>query len=281
MTIRTPLFCGTALAERIERVEAHFMAKAVEAARARRGDHVAFARDIAGGTATFAEADSPFNKVAGLGFAGVPTADELAQVEKAFHELGAPVQVELPNLADPAVGELLTERGYRLAGYENVLGIALDELPAVEPPAGVEIRPCRDGESDTALDILIEAVLVPDTEGSAAAEEFPREALGNAIRDMEAAGTRRYLALIDGVPVGTGSLRIADGIAYFAGTATSVPYRRRGVQTALIAARLAEAKAAGCDLATVTTGPGTKSQQNLQRRGFDLLYTRALLLLTP
>jgi hypothetical protein len=150
-----------------------------------------------------------------------------------------------------------------------------------EPPARIEVRPCRADESETALDILIEAVLVPDTEGSAAAEDFSRDTLGNAIRDMEAAGTRRYLALIDGDPVGTGSLRTADGIAYFVGAATPAQHRRRGVQTALIAARLAEAKAAGCDIATVTTGPGTKSQQNVQRRGFDLLYTRALLVLAP
>ncbi|GAA3431131.1 GNAT family N-acetyltransferase [Kutzneria kofuensis] len=281
MTIRTPLFCGTALAERIERVEAHFMAKAAEAARVRRGDQVGFAREIAGGIATYAEPDSPFNKVAGLGFAGTPTADELTQVEKAFHELDAPVQVELSNLAAPAVGELLTDHGYRLAGYENVLGMALDDLPAFEPPPGIEIRPCRDDESQLVVDILVESVRTPDTEGAAAAEDFPADALANALRDMDAAGTRRYLALIDGVPVGSGALRIAEGIAYFAGTATTVQHRRRGVQTALIATRLAEAKAAGCDIATVTTGPGTKSQQNVQRRGFDLLYTRALLLKTP
>jgi GNAT superfamily N-acetyltransferase len=280
MTIRTPLFCGTELAERLERVEARFMAKATEATIARRGDQVAFARAIAGGTATFAEPDSPFNKVAGLGFAGVPATDELANVEQAFHDLGAPVQVELSTLADPAVGQFLTDRGYRLAGYENVLGISLADLPAVEPPAGVEVRPCRDDESDTALDILLEAVLTPDTEGAATDEDFPREALGNAIRDMEAAGTRRYLALIDGVPVGTGALRISDGVAYFAGTATLAQHRRRGVQTALITSRLAIARSAGCDIATVTTGPGTRSQQNVQRRGFDLLYTRALLLKT-
>jgi GNAT superfamily N-acetyltransferase len=281
MTIRTPLFCGTALAERIERVEAHFMAKATEAARVRRGDQVAFARAIAGGFATYAEPDSPFNKVAGLGFGGVPTADELAEVERAFHDLDAPVQVELSNLADPAVGQFLTDRGYRLAGYENLLGLALDDLPVVELPAGIEVRPCRDDESEAALDLLIEAVLTPDTEGAAIDEDFPRDVLGNAIRDMETAGTRRYLALIDGILVGTGAVRIADGIAYFAGAATSPQHRRRGVQTALIAARLAVAKAAGCDIATVTTGPGTKSQQNVQRRGFDLLYTRALLLKTP
>jgi hypothetical protein len=49
------------------------------------------------------------------------------------------------------------------------------------------------------------------------------------------------------------------------------------VQTALLAARAADAAAAGCDIAVVTTQPGSRSQHNVQRRGFDLLYTRAIL----
>jgi hypothetical protein len=49
------------------------------------------------------------------------------------------------------------------------------------------------------------------------------------------------------------------------------------VQTALLAKRLADAARAGCDVAVVTTQPGSKSQQNVQRRGFHLLYTRAIL----
>ncbi len=53
------------------------------------------------------------------------------------------------------------------------------------------------------------------------------------------------------------------------------------VQTALLAARLTDARAAGCDVAVITTQPGSTSQQNAQRRGFDLLYTRATLLKHP
>ena len=33
----------------------------------------------------------------------------------------------------------------------------------------------------------------------------------------------------------------------------------------------------GLDVAVVTTQPGSKSQQNVQRQGFELLYTRAVL----
>lgn len=44
-----------------------------------------------------------------------------------------------------------------------------------------------------------------------------------------------------------------------------------------VAARLADAARAGCDVAVATTAPGSKSQQNVQRQGFHLLYTRAVL----
>jgi len=53
------------------------------------------------------------------------------------------------------------------------------------------------------------------------------------------------------------------------------------VHTALLSARLAGAAAAGCDVAVITTQPGSKSQQNAQSQGFDLLYTRAVLVKQP
>ena len=98
---RLPLFCDTALAERIERVEAELIAKASQATGRRRTDTAGFVISIAGGVATFAEEGSPFNKVAGLGFGGVPTAAALDEIERAFAACGAPVQIELAHLAAP------------------------------------------------------------------------------------------------------------------------------------------------------------------------------------
>lgn len=72
-----------------------------------------------------------------------------------------------------------------------------------------------------------------------------------------------------------------NGIAQFAGAATAPAHRRHGIQSALLAARLADATAAGCDLAVVTTQPASKSHQNAQRAGFDLLYTRLILVKNP
>ena len=55
---RIPLFCDTALAERVERVEAQLMAEASRAARRRRSGGDGFVIPIAGGVATFAEPGS-------------------------------------------------------------------------------------------------------------------------------------------------------------------------------------------------------------------------------
>jgi GNAT superfamily N-acetyltransferase len=275
---RTPLFCDTTLAARIERTEVDLMAAAAAAARRRSPGGAGFVHPIAGGVATFAEPDSPFNKVAGLGFDGVPDAAALEAVERAFGAVGAPVQIEISQLADPAVGAFLTGRGYRLESFENVLGRALEEEPEPLTAAGVEVRR-SDGDDDLEawLAVVVDGVAHPDEEGVPSHEAFPREAVEQAERDLLATGVTRYLARLDGILAGGAGLRIASGIAQLAGAATAPEHRRRGVQSALLAARLADAAAAGCDVAVVTTQPGSRSQHNVQRRGFDLLYTRAIL----
>ena len=280
-TGRSSLFCGTGLAGRIERVEAQLMAETSQAARRRRAGAAGFVIPVAGGVASFAEEDSPFNKVAGLGFGGVPSAAALEEIERAFAARGAPVQAELASLADPAIGARLTERGYRLVSFENILGLDLEDAPERVVPPGIEVRPSREDESGSWLDVVVEGFAHPDTEGIPWHEEFSREVLERAERDLVTAGARCYLAWRNGVIAGGASVRMAEGVAHFTGAATMPAHRRQGVQTALLSARLADAAAAGCDIAVVTTAPGSKSQQNVQRQGFDLLYTRAVLVKQP
>jgi hypothetical protein len=145
-TDRLRLFCSVELAERIERVEAQLMAAASEAAHRRNADSRGFVIPVAGGMATFSEDGSPFNKVAGLGFGGVPDADALEEIERTFAANDAPVQIELAHLGDPAIGALLTERGYRLESFENVLGLALTGERERVTPQGVEVRTSDDDE---------------------------------------------------------------------------------------------------------------------------------------
>jgi ribosomal protein S18 acetylase RimI-like enzyme len=227
--------------------------------------------------ASFAGEGSPYNKVAGLGFAGVPDSAALDEIERAFAACGCPVQVELAYLADPAIGALLTARGYRLESFENVLGRDLaGGFQPVTPP-GVEVRRSAADELEAWLDVVAEGSVHPDTQGVPSNEEFPREVIIGAERDGIAAGAVRYAGLLGGILAGGATMRIAEGVGQLTGAATAPAHRRRGVQTALLSARLADAAAAGCDIAVIVTQPGSKSQQNAQRQGFDLLYARAVL----
>lgn len=273
------LFCDVGLAARIERGESQLIAEGAAAAALRRPETPAFSLSIAGGQAVWAGAGSPFNKIAGWGFAGLPDPAELEALELRYAALGETLRVELASLGDPALALQLSGRGYRLVGFENVLGLGLPAAPALPPPLGVEIRPSTTEELAAWLDVVVSGFARPDTQGVPSDEEFPREVLEWAIGDLAATpGFHRYVALREGTLAAGASCRLADGIAQLCGAATLPEHRRRGIQSALLALRLADAAAAGCDLAVVTTQPGSKSQENVQRLGFSLLYTRAVLI---
>jgi ribosomal protein S18 acetylase RimI-like enzyme len=269
------LFCDTRLARRIEMAEVDLVRAANAAARQRHAP--GFLMPIAGGVASFADHGSPFNKVTGLGFVGVPEPEAIGRIERAFAAHGAPTQVELAHLGDPAIGAALTARGYQLVSFENVLGRALAVTDVPPPPSELDIRRSADDEFEAWLAVVADAAAHPDTEGLPWHEEFPRAIYEQAQRDSAHAGVRRYSALRAGVLAGGAELRLVDGIAQMAGAATAPAHRRHGIQSALTDLRLSDAAAEGCDLAVMVTQPGSKSQQNAQRRGFHLLYTRAIL----
>jgi len=275
-------FASTALAARIEAAEASLIADSAEATARRRPDEDVAVVPLAGGVAVYAGAGSPLCKVAGMGFGEPVDEERLEQVERMYAQRGAPVRVELASLADPSIGERLTRRGYVLAGFENVLARGLDADPPPRLPAGIEVSVSPQDELDRWLDVVVAGFAHPDTQGVPSDESFPREVLERVIADMTAAeGFVRYLARRGRELAGGASLRVHEGVAQLCGAATLPAHRRRGVQSALLAARLADAARRGCDLAVVTTQPGSKSQENVQRSGFELLYARAVLIKEP
>ncbi len=275
------LFGDVELAQRIERAEAALMRDAADAARGRSGDARARAIDVAGGVAAWARPGAPLNKVIGVGFEGPIDDDAWARVEELYLAQGEPVRFEVSTLAEPRVHESLSRRGYTLTGFEHVLGASLHEHEAVAA-VNVAVSDAGPDEVDLWIDTLVDAFAHPDEVPAGVPESFPRELLADLLRDSDSIpGWTRHLARIDGVVAGAASLRIAGDIAQLTGAATLPAHRRQGVQTTLLRTRLQRARAAGCTLAIVTTQPGSKSQQNLQRDGFALLYARALWVREP
>ena len=271
------LFCDTALAARIERFDRALMADATEAVRKRRGDVVRV--EISDGLGLWAGPDSPMNKVVGLGFENELDRSALGEYEAAVGTLNSPSQVELCSLARPDIAPILCERGYRLMGFENMSGLRLDS-PLPQGDAAVDVAPAGD-ETDDWIDVMVDGFGTPDRQGNASHEPGPPpELLRRAMSDFSSVPNfHRFLAHVDGEIAGAGGLRVDDGIVSLCGAATLPSFRRKGVQTTLLRHRLHWAAQQGCELAIVTTLPGSKSQQNVQRVGFRLLYTRAMLVL--
>jgi GNAT superfamily N-acetyltransferase len=277
------MFTTASLAARIEHAECGSLKELAAVAAERRTADV-FLRELGGGVATYLAPGSPTNKLFGLGFAPPPAVEELAAIEDAFAARGAPLHAEVSSLADPSVGKLLTSRGYQLIGFENVLGLALRSGDfEAELDLSIQISPVGPGESQAWMEAVTTGFLNPDTFDGPPSHEAPtRDELERVLGETFAASSfERILARQRGSVAGGASLRLQDGVALLAGAATVPEYRRRGVQTAMLRYRLREAARRGCDVAAVTTQPGSKSTDNVQRFGFAVLYVRAILLKTP
>jgi ribosomal protein S18 acetylase RimI-like enzyme len=65
-------------------------------------------------------------------------------------------------------------------------------------------------------------------------------------------------------------------VLFVFGTATRPRFRRRGLQRAIIARAINDARGTA-DVLMATTEPGSVSQRNFERLGFQVMYTRAIL----
>jgi hypothetical protein len=275
------MFVTTTTAQRIERAEAETTRAMAAALVGSTRAPDAFVRQFAGGWVAYVRQASPMNKVIGAGLDAILDENALAAVEAALHDKGEPVRVELATLALPEVARQLTARGYRLIGFENVLARGLDA--EVTRRAGpLRIERVHDGEALRVWrDTLLEGFASADASG-VPADVHTRAVIEAVVDDVLAApGFDRYVARVDGVVAGAASLCVRDGVALLTGSATLPAQRRRGVQAALIAARLDDARARGADLAIITTAPGTQSQANVMKQGFSLAYARAILVTEP
>jgi hypothetical protein len=270
------MFVSTTTAQRIERAEADTTRAMTEALIASGRAPGAFVRALGAGVAAWVRPGSPMNKVIGAGVEAPLDEAALAAVEEALRAHDEPVRVELATLAVPESGSSLTARGYRLLGFENVL---VRPLSAPGPARAPDVRIER-VTAETAgrwKETLVDGFACSDETG-VPVDQLSRDAIAAVIDDvLQTRDFDRYLAFAGGALAGAASMRVHDGVALLTGSATLAALRRRGVQAALIAARLEDAAARGAELSVITTAPGSQSQANVMKHGFTLAYARAIL----
>jgi len=272
------MFVDTTTALRIEQAEAKLTRAVTEAVLASGRAPKAVLRTLGGGVASYLRPESPMNKLIGLGFDTPIEPAALADIEQEWRARGELVRVELSTLARFESSDWLSTRGYRLIGFENVLvrRLTATVVPVARTPH-IRIERVDAATRATWQQATVNAITCPDETGLVV-DNLSRRLVEEVIEDvLEDHCFDRYLASVDGTLAGAASMRVVDGIALLSGSATLPAQRRRGVQAALIVARLDEACLRGADLAVITTAPGSQSQANVMKQGFSLAYARAIL----
>jgi GNAT superfamily N-acetyltransferase len=230
---------------------------------------------VAGGLAAFTGAGMFACRVQAAGLGAPVGAADIDQAERFFDEMGAPCEFEVCPLADRSLREALAARAYRLVGFRNVYVADPREGVAAGRERGtVEIRRAGAGEVDAWSAVVLDGFGYTDVADRRRVDRWNR---------MLAQLTQAtlFLAYRDGRPVGAANVLIHGAVASLGGTTTVPAFRRRGTQAALLAARLAHARASGCSLAVVTADPGGGSARNIERVGGQLAYTNARLRIGP
>lgn len=224
--------------------------------------------EICGGHMIFAGLGSPIGRATGVGLDREFTAEDLDRVEQFYRSRQAPSQVDLCPMHPPAVFELFKERGYGIAELNNVLYRKLNaEEKFPPPPPGCEIRRSLAEEADIA-GAIVEKAFFPD----GAPEAF----CGLIAPFYQMEGALAFVASVENKLVACGAGLVIPEHRVFAlcGAGTLAEFRGRGLQTALLRARLAAAIEAGCEYAVVVTQGGTTSQRNAERLGFRVAYSK-------
>ncbi|HUK42850.1 MAG TPA: GNAT family N-acetyltransferase [Candidatus Bathyarchaeia archaeon] len=262
-----PDFVDLEFARRLEMAEMIFP-DCLEAIRSYSPSDPAQTLHVAGGIAFFGGVTYPANQMVGLGLYGEVAAADLDRVEEFFRSRGVASTVVLSPLADESLRVLLGERGYAIAEFNSVLIRRLDMDAPLIVPAGVSV--------ERVTPETIKPWMRTIAEGFAQDIEVAEDVFGGF---AALPGALPFLARIEGKVVGGCGGRIIPEarMAALFGASTLPDFRCRGVQTALIAQRLHEAAHAGCEYAVVSTHPGSGSQRNMERRGFRLAYTKAVM----
>jgi hypothetical protein len=227
---------------------------------------------IAGGIAVFAGVGSQLTQALGIGLDGVVAADELERLEKFFFERGASADFELTPYVDNSVLEWLRDRPYRLSEFSQVLALDLSLSFGEDEP----LLQVTDGEIEVSIATPDEYKLFTHTVAHGYSHGAPVSERNLLLFE----GSTRvpqalsFLARIKGQPAGGASLTMQNGIAGLHGGSTLREFRGSGIQTALILARLREARRRGCPIANTVTLPTGISYNNMTRFGFVSAYTR-------
>lgn len=255
------------LARRLEACDANHAAEYV---RARLLSDPQFPGDIcriAGGMAIRSGPDSPMNFAVGIGLGVGVSAADVQAIEEFFLTAATPPLFKLSPWADRELWSLLKSQGYGVSDFLNVWVLPLKDWVPDD---------CADDDEIIIHEVGHDAAEVwADTVSTGFDGRMPTARDRAFLRGFyDSASTTAFLATWGDNPVAAGTVSTHEGVGMLFNASTIDGYRSRGLQMRLIHQRLAHAQRRGCDLAMVQATPGSASDRNIARAGFQLAYTK-------
>lgn len=262
------IYADQTLSQKLERAEARANADFVDTRARLQPESDAAWIEVGGAYAMFDGVESPCTQTFGLGMFDEITDKHFDAIEDFFRQKGAPVFHEVSPMADPALIPLLNERRYHPIELTSVMYRVIDDkVDTVRRNEGITTRVITPDEVDLWARTF--------ATGWATEHEGLADFMFNFGRiSAQCVGAYPYLAEFDGNAISTGMMFVHGEVAMLAGASTIPEGRKRGAQNALLHARLTHAANLGCTLAVMGASPGSQSQRNAQKNGFNIAYTR-------
>ena len=202
------------------------------------------------------------NRLIGLGPAD---AGQLDAILAYYRHAGVRPWFELPPAHDfERLSGPLAAAGARPIAFQTVLYGKPEHFDA-DP----RVRELGQDEAEVFADVLLR--------GHGVLDDVPRN---HVSRWAEKPTSRLYLAEVQGVPAAAGALVLGE-VANLANASTLPEFRGRGLQSALIRARIGAAAAAGSALVCSSASWASQSQRNLECAGLRVAYTKTVWRVQP
>lgn len=231
--------------------------------------------ELMGGVVAWAGVGSWGSQAVGLGLSGPVSDAELDALCAFYDERGGEAKVELLPIADPTLVEGLAARGFVMVRFENMWFREVadgEDLRALLPHGWPDATfdDVRPGEERMFTELAGSGFV-------AEGETMSDADMDLGLRMLEKPGVVGVIARVDGVPAGAASGAAHEGCGGLFGASVLPEYRRRGLQSALIVARMERLRERGATQMCIESTPGIPTERNARRLGFELAGTKVLL----
>lgn len=214
------------------------------------------------GAGLFAGVASPLTQA--MGFWGADPQSWAVPLVNFFRSHGSETLIGVSSLTQPEAANCLLKLGFTIRQYGHVLVLPLTGKDW-NADSNFDIHLATSGQRSNVASLLVNGFL-----DGGQSDQL------NEIMEVRAtiSHVKSFYATENGQTLGAANLYLKEPYCFLTGASTLPAYRNQGVQKALTRARLEYAQKHGSRFVVVTTEPGSISQQNMSKLGFQIAYTR-------